>query len=232
MKQIRVALIVDFNENKHTHLALNDAVAHARSHVKFDVNTTWFPTDKITNPALFANVFQAVWLTPGSPYRNDSGVYDTIQWARQNNFPILGTCGGFQYMVVEYARNVLGLKDAGHEESEPGVSQLVISKLSCSLKGQQEEVYITDRDSWLYKILKKEIITGYFNCNYGVNPDYQKKIDQYPFVFTAFSTTGEVRGLELKNHSFFKGTLFQPPLDSAPENPNPLIVNFFESVSN
>ena len=230
MKRIHIALVGDFNENKHTHLALNEAVAHARSHVRFDVKTPWFPTENITDPALFATEFNALWITPGSPYKNDPGVYDTIQWARQNNFPTLGTCGGFQYMVVEYARNRVGLNDAGHEESEPEVSQLVISKLSCSLKGQQEEVYITDRESWLYKVLKRDKIIGFFNCNYGVNPLYQSKINQYPFAFTAFSPDGEVRGLELKTHPFFRGTLFQPPLESTAEKPNPLIVDFFESV--
>ncbi|HEY3403546.1 MAG TPA: hypothetical protein VGK59_09180 [Ohtaekwangia sp.] len=231
MKRIHVALVGDFNKNKHTHLALNDAVEHARAHINFELITTWFPTENIADPALFRNSFQAVWFTPGSPYKNDEAVYDTIQWVRENNFPALGTCGGFQYMVVEYARNVLDFRDAGHEESEPDVSQLVISKLSCSLKGQQEEVRITDRSSWLYHVLKQDKITGYFNCSYGVNPVYQEKINQYPFVFTAFSPEGEVRGLELKNHPFFKGTLFQPPLESTAEKPNPLLVSFFETVA-
>ena len=131
-------------------------------------------------------------------------------------------------MVVEYARNVLNVSDAGHEESEPGVAQLVISKLSCSLKGQQEEVIITDRTSWLYEVLKTDKITGYFNCSYGVNPEYQERLQQPPMVFTAFSTSGEVRGLEIKTHPFFKGTLFQPPLESTPEKPNPLIMSFFK----
>lgn len=133
--------------------------------------------------------------------------------------------------MVEYARNVLGYTDAGHEESEPGVSQLIISKLSCSLKGQQEEVNITDHDSWLYKVLKKEKFTGFFNCNYGVNCKFQDELNHYPFVFTAFSPNGEVRGLELKTHPFFKGTLFQPPLESSPGKPNPLLIDFFKMAA-
>jgi CTP synthase (UTP-ammonia lyase) len=134
-------------------------------------------------------------------------------------------------MIVEYARNVLGFTHAGHEESEPGVQQLIVSKLSCSLKGQQEEVHITDLDSWLYKVLQTTKITGHFNCSYGINPVYQKSLNRYPMVFTAFSPEGEVRALELKTHRFFRGTLFQPPLDSTPEKPNPLIMSFIHECS-
>lgn len=227
MKRMRVALVGDFNENKHTHVALNHAVEHCRGHLDFELQATWTPTDAI--PASLSQQVDALWITPGSPYKNDDAVYALIRWARENDFPILGTCGGFQYMVVEYARNVLGFPDAGHEESEPEVSQLVISKLSCSLKGQQEEVLLTDRTSWLYEVLKTDKIIGHFNCNYGVNRAYQEKLQQPPMVFTAFSTSGEVRGLEIKTHSFFNGTLFQPPLESTAEKPNPLILSFFKT---
>lgn len=226
MKRIRIALVGDFNENKHTHLALNNCVAECKGKLPFELDAVWTPTQTIGDPATFRQNTDGLWIAPGSPYENDEAVYRTIQWARENNFPILGICGGFQYMVVEYARNVLGISDAGHEESDPQVPELVISKLSCSLKGQQGEVIITDKQSWLYQVLKKDTFTGFFNCNYGVNPLYAKKLDQYPFVFTAFDPSGEVRALELKGHRFFKGTLFQPPLDSTPENPNPLIMSF------
>jgi len=225
MKRLSIALVGDFNENKHTHVALDHAIDHCRLHVNFELEATWIATDSI--PADLHKHVDGLWIAPGSPYKNDEAVYTLIRWARENNFPILGTCGGFQYMVVEYARNVLGFTDAGHEESEPGVEQLVISKLSCSMKGKQEAVYI-DRGSWLYQVLQADKITGHFNCNYGVNALHQAELNQLPLAFTAFSSSGEVRGLEINNHPFFKGTLFQPPLASTPENPNPLILSFFE----
>jgi CTP synthase (UTP-ammonia lyase) len=227
MKPLRISIIGDFTAGKHTHLALNEAVRHCQQHLEFSVETTWMGTENIPEPASLPNYTNALWIAPGSPYKNDEAVYKVIRWARENNFPLLGTCGGFQYMVVEYAKNVIGIVAAGHEESEPDASQLVITKLSCSLKGQHEEVLITDKDSWLYTVLKKDVITGFFNCNYGVNPAYTHKLQQTPFVFTAFSHNGEVRGLELKEHHFYKGTLFQPPLDSTPEKPNALIMDFF-----
>jgi CTP synthase (UTP-ammonia lyase) len=231
MKRIQVGLVGDFNENKHTHVALNKCVEHCKKQLHFQLEATWIPTESVTDSFLADHPYHGFWFTPGSPYNNDENVYHAIRWARENNFPALGTCGGFQYMIVEYARHVLGLQHAGHEESEPAQDQLIISKLSCSLKGQQEEVHITDLDSWLYKILGSNRITGHFNCNYGVNPVYQKALNQYPFVFTAFATNGEARAFEIKTHRFFKGTLFQPPLDSTAERPNPLIMDFFHECS-
>ena len=106
-----------------------------------------------------------------------------------------GSCGGFQYMLIEYAKNVLKIANAGHEESDPNAIP-VIAKLSCSLKGQEETISIPDENSWLYQTLKAKTYTGKYYCSYGVNPLYQKMLSQHPMVFTAFSPTGEARAFE------------------------------------
>jgi CTP synthase (UTP-ammonia lyase) len=230
-KRIKIGLVGDFDKKIVNHLAINESVIHAKPHLHFELETTWVPTETITENFLAQQNFNGFWVVPGSPYKNDEGVYKLIRWARENDFPLFGTCGGFQYMVVEYAKNVLGFRNAGHEESEPQVEQLVISKLACSLKATEEEVMITDKHSWLFQTLQKEKITGRFNCSYGLNPKFQPLIDQYPMVFTAFSAGGEARALELKGHRFYAATLFQPPLESTAENPNPLLISFFKKCS-
>jgi CTP synthase (UTP-ammonia lyase) len=230
-KRIQVGLVGDFSQNIYTHVKLNEAIEHCRPYLNFALEAIWIPTENVNESFLADHHFDGFWITPGSPYKNDEGVYNLIRWSRENNFPLFGTCGGFQYMVVEYARNVLLFDKAGHQESEPGAEQLIISRLSCSLKGQQEEVSIADQHSWLHEVLQANKITGYFNCSYGVNPVYQTLLNQYPMVFTAFSPTGEPRALELKTHRFFRATLFQPPLDSSAEKPNPLMLSFFNQCA-
>lgn len=230
-KRIQIGLVGDFDKNMYTHVALNNAIEHCRPKLHFQLEATWIPTQKINDVFLAQHTFEGFWVVPGSPYKNDEGVYKLIKWSRENNFPLYGSCGGFQYMLVEYARNVLGISKAGHEESEPQMEQLVISKLSCSLSGVAEEITITDKDSWLNEVLKTDKITGKFNCNYGVNAVYQNVLNQYPLVFTAFSPSGEPRAFELKAHRFYNGTLFQPPLDSSPVKPNPLLLSFFNKCS-
>jgi CTP synthase (UTP-ammonia lyase) len=230
-KRIQIGLVGDFSEKIHTHIALNDAIEHCKPHLGFRLEATWIPTNAINGNFLAQHRYNGFWIAPGSPYANDDGVFELIRYARENDFPLLGTCGGFQYMVVEYAKNVLGFSDAGHEESQPDAKQLIISKLACSLKGQQEKITITDRHSWLFDVLKKDSFTGSFYCGYGVNSAFTRLIDQYPFVFTAFSPDNEPRAFELKAHRFFAGTLFQPPLDSSPENPNSLLISFFKKCA-
>ena len=89
---------------------------------------------------------------------------------------------------------------------------------------------ITDKSSWIYKVLKTESITGHFYCSYGFNNIYEEKF-KGPFAFTAHSMEGDVHAIELKNHRFFNGTLFQPSLDSTIDSPNALIIDFFRKVS-
>jgi CTP synthase (UTP-ammonia lyase) len=230
-KRIQIGLIGDFSDAISTHVALNEAIGHCKPHVHFTLETPWIPTVSVTNSFLAQHTFEGFWIVPGSPYQNDEGVYALIRWARENNFPLLGTCGGFQYMLVEYARNVLGITKADHEETAAAAEQLIISKLSCSLKGQEEEIVITDPNSWLHEVLGVKQLTGKFYCSYGVNPRYQTILNQYPLIFTAFSTEREPRAFELKTHRFFKGTLFQPSLDSSSDKPNPLMISFFNHCS-
>lgn len=226
-KPLNIGIVGDYSDNIHTHVALNASVAHCLPQLQFALQARWIPTGDIDNTFLADHKFQGFWIAPGSPYANDTGVFELIRHCRENNIPMLGVCGGFQYMIVEFARNFLVIRDAAHAESD-GDGKFMISKLACSLKGQKEEVFISDDQSWLFEVLRKKSFTGYFNCSYGVNAAYQKILDQYPMVFTAHSPENEPRAFEFKAHRFYCGTLFQPSLDSTEENPNPLLMSFFK----
>lgn len=87
--------------------------------------------------------YDAFWCAPGSPYRSLTGALDAIRFAREERVPFIGTCGGFQHAVIEYARNVLGFADARHAEYDPyASSDLFISALSCSPFGETMRVEI------------------------------------------------------------------------------------------
>src|SRR5688572_8704612 len=147
MKRIKIALVGDFDEKISTLVALNQSIEHCRRHVPFELEAEWISTETIEKILPGLREYSGIWIVPGSPYKNDEGVYQVIRMAREDNISIMGSCGGFQYMILEYAKNVLKIKDAGHEECDSD-SVPVISKLSCSLKGQQELVSITDNGSW------------------------------------------------------------------------------------
>jgi CTP synthase (UTP-ammonia lyase) len=230
-KRIQIGLVGDFNARIINIVAVEKSIIHCRPHLHFNVEPVWLETSAIDQNFLAAHNFDGFWVVPGSPYKNDDGVYRLITWARENDFPLFGSCGGFQYMLVEYARNVLQMAHAGHEETEPANQHLVISRLACSLKASSEEVHVTDKKSWLYSVVRTDKFTGRFNCNYGVNPVFTNILNQYPLEFTAMSAEGEPRAFELKAHRFYVGTLFQPALDSTPEKPNEIVLEFLKKCS-
>ena len=84
--------------------------------------------------------FDGVWCVPASPYANTEGALNAIRVAREHRIPFLGTCGGFQHAVIEYARNVLGWTAADHAEVNPQAALALIAPLSCSLVEKTGEI--------------------------------------------------------------------------------------------
>ncbi len=119
-------------------MATNNAIQHAAAVFSRPLEAVWLPT----NQAHEFGKFQGLFCTPGSPYRSLEGALEGIRYARENGVPFMGTCGGFQHLAIEYARNVMGLRDATHAESDPYASCLFVTPLSCSLVGMTMEVTI------------------------------------------------------------------------------------------
>jgi CTP synthase (UTP-ammonia lyase) len=224
----RIAILGDFNPAYATHHALNDSVRQVKKLFKEEVQFDWISTDVFNAATAFNHLYSGLWIAPGSPYKDMRNVLDSIQYARKNNVPALGNCGGFQHMIIEFARNVCGIILADHEETNPGSPDLLISKLSCSLVQQQEELIIADKDSLLYKIVQRDRLTGKYFCSYGLNNSYVDVLESNGLTITARSVDGAVRAFEIKDHIFFVGTLFQPALSSAEEKPDPIISAFVQ----
>ena len=91
----------------------------------------WLATTELTSPEDLVG-YDAIWLVPASPYKNTEAAFIAARYARENSIPFLGTCGGFQHALIEYARNVLGWSDAAHAETDTEGS-MVIAPLTCSL---------------------------------------------------------------------------------------------------
>src|SRR6266853_911141 len=126
----RIALVGDFNRQVLAHLAIEKCFALAREAGSIWVEPVWVATEDIIegDERIFRN-FRGIWCVPASPYRNTAVALWAIQYARSRPVPFLGTCGGFQHAVLEYARNVLGLKQAGHAEITPHSALPLINPL-------------------------------------------------------------------------------------------------------
>src|ERR1700709_642337 len=131
---MKLAIIGDFNPENKTHIATDEAIGHAKKYLNIDIKAEWVATETvIENFASVTENYRGFLISPGSPYKSMVDVLEIIKYTRTNSIPTLGTCGGFQHMVIEFARNVLNIQDAEHAETNPYASNLVINPLSCSL---------------------------------------------------------------------------------------------------
>lgn len=208
MRTVRIGLVGDLDATVTAHQAIPIALQLAGELKEVEVNEIWLPTDEITSVNSLID-FDGLWCVPASPYRSLSGALIAIQFAREHHIPFLGTCGGFQHAIIEYARNVLGWRNAEHAESAPDASCAVISPLLCSLVEQSETVCIVP-DTRLAKAYGKlETHEGY-HCAYGINAEYRDALFGGSLKISAEDSRGEIRAVELDGHPFFVATLFQP----------------------
>ncbi|MCA9130181.1 MAG: hypothetical protein KDB22_24000 [Planctomycetales bacterium] len=223
MKPVPIAIIGEFSPSFEPHGATNAAIEHASNSLKQSFRADWISTEDVEQRLLES--FAGILIAPGSPYASLSNALNAIRFARENNLPCLGTCGGFQHIILEYARNVLGFDDAQHAEYDPFSSQLFVSKLDCSLVGRRMRLQFVNetRVARIYQSLEAD---EQYYCNFGVNPQFVDLLRSGPLQIVGKDAEGEVRVVELPDHPFFVGTLFVPQLNSTSATPHPLIKEF------
>ena len=204
----RIGLVGDYDASVPAHQAIPRALALAEEALNAPIAFRWLPTDTIDSDATLAQ-FDALWCVPASPYRSMEGALRAIRFARTQPRPFLGTCGGFQHAVLEYARNVLGWADADHAESSPDAVRPVIAPLICSLVEVTDRVRLHPGSRIAAAYGASEAIEGY-RCRYGLNPAFREAFLAGPLRVAAEDDAGDVRALELESHPFFVATLFQP----------------------
>lgn len=203
-----IALIGDYDASVPAHQAIPLALGLAGERIGRPTHFEWIPTDEIEGTARLTK-FDGVWCVPASPYRSMDGALTAIRFAREARLPYLGTCGGFQHAVIEYARNVLGWADAEHAETAPNAKRAVITPLECSLVEVADTVLLRPGTHIGQAYGRSEIVEGY-RCRYGLNPELLAQITSRNLCIAAEDRNGEVRALELEGHPFFVATLFQP----------------------
>ncbi|WFB11903.1 hypothetical protein LRS74_29395 [Streptomyces sp. LX-29] len=188
------------------------------------VDAYWIPTPDAEAPGALDG-FDAVWLVPGSPYASESGALNAVRTARERNIPFLGTCGGFQHALLEYARNVCGLTDVAHAENQPSAEDTLIVPLACSLIGHEGPVDIAP-GSLAERLLGAERTLERYHCSYGADPARLDALRAHGLRVTGTDEAGDARIVELPEHPFFLATLFQPELAGDGTRPHPLIRAF------
>jgi CTP synthase len=172
------------------------------------------------------------------------GIISVIKYARENKIPYFGLCYGMQLMVIEYARNILKLKDANTAEIDKNSKNLVIDIMPDQKKKIAEGNYggtmrlgayeaVLGRKTIAYEAYKTDAVIERHRHRYEVNPDYIEKITQAGLVFSGKSPDGtlmEIAELPKEKHPFFLGTQFHPEFLARPLNPHPLFTAFIKAA--
>jgi CTP synthase (UTP-ammonia lyase) len=239
---VRIGILGDFNAEFRSHHATNDSLQHSAKRLHIKVESAWLPTPSLLEPGASKALdsFDGFWASPGSPYKSFDGMLAGIEFARVHDRPFLATCGGFQYTLIECARNVLGIPDATTAEEDPKAKNIVVYPVACAvpnrdpkapkLSGKVNEIRLRP-GSYLAAFYGKETIAEEFFCNYEMNPEFEWMAMEAGFPIVARGSNEEPRAIESPAHLFFVATLFQPQLSSREGKPHPLISAFVQHVA-
>lgn len=228
-KLCRIALVGDYNPSVIAHQAIPLALDLAAQYHDVEVEGVWIHTSQIDNAEAVLADYDGLWCVPATPYSNMQGALDAIRVVREGGVPFLGTCGGFQHALLEYARNIRGLTGADHTESNPAASLPLIIPLTCSLVEKRGEIVLTEGSLLARSYGTLRAAEGY-RCSYGPNPLYADQLFAGGLRATAHDLDGEVRGAELCGHPFFAGVLFQPERRALKGELPPLVRDFVGTI--
>jgi CTP synthase (UTP-ammonia lyase) len=239
---VRIGILGDYDPKSPTLPAVEKSLQHVSAQLNTPVEAEWIATTSALAPGVGKKLesFDGLWAAPGSPYKSLDGMLKGIEFARTRDWPFLGTCGGFQYALIECVRNVLGIKDADTAENNSGSKNIVIYPVACAvptrtkgapkLYGSIPEIRLRP-GSYLQSFYGQDTVTEEFFCNFEVNPDYEWAAMEAGFPVVARGPQGEVRAIESPTHRFYVATLFQPQLSSQPGKPHPVVMAFVQAAA-
>lgn len=229
MADLRIGVVGDRDDAIVAHRAVPLALERAAAMQGHALRVEWIPTDEIEATRRVLG-YHGLWCVPGSPYRSMAGALVAIRHARECPVPFLGTCGGFQHALIEYARNVHGWSDAEHAETAPGAARAVVVPLECALVEVAEPVRLLPGTRLARAYGGTSAHEGY-HCRYGLEPRFRGTLLRGALRATAEDERGEVRAVELEGHPFFVATLFQPERAALEGRPVPLAAAFLAAAA-
>ena len=237
---VNIALVGKYNLQD-AYKSIREAFVHAGAENECRVNVVYIHSENIndSNAAELLKDMDGVLVAPGFGERGLEGKISAVRYARENGVPFFGICLGMQMCVVEFARNVLGMKGAHSTEVNPGTEYPVINLMedqkSTTSKGGTMRLgaYKCElRKGFLAeKIYGKSIISERHRHRYEFNSDYLSAFEQAGMFSTGRNPdTKLVEIVEIPEHPFFVGVQFHPEYKSTPENPQPLFVAFVKAA--
>ena len=235
--EVDIALVGKYVELQDAYKAILESFVHAGAANECKVNVHSIHSEFLDRSNVDEKLgkMDAVLVAPGFGERGLEGKVVAVQYAREHNVPFFGICLGMQMAVVEFARDVVGLKDAISTEVNPAtpvpIIDLMEDQKSTTIKGGTMRLGAydcrLDKDSLAYRIYGTDMISERHRHRYEFNNDYLPAVEAAGMKATGRNPeTGLVEIVEIPEHPFFIGVQFHPELKSTPEHPQPIFVAF------
>ena len=240
-KQVTVAIVGKYVALHDAYLSVVEALKHGGIANKANVNIRWIDAEMLTpeNIEEYLHDVDGILVPGGFGHRGTEGKIMAIHYARTQKIPFLGLCLGMQLAIVEFARNVLGLKDAASIELEPDTPHPVIALMPeqngvTNLGGTLRlGAYpcVLEKGSLAEKLYQEREISERHRHRYEVNNDYRDLLTGHGMSLSGLSPDGRiVEMIELKDHPFFIATQAHPEFKSRPNHAHPLFKGFIEAA--
>lgn len=241
IEKVKIGLVGKYVELHDAYKSIVEAFVHAGVKNKSKVEIKWIQSDDLTsdNIAKSLNDVHGVLVAPGFGNRGIEGKLQAIKYTRENNIPFFGICLGMQCAVIEFAQNVLDIKEALSTEfdektSEPVISlmseQKNITQMGGTMRLGSYPCEIKD-DTLAASIYGEKLINERHRHRYEFNNKYLEQLEKNGMIASGINPeSGLVEIVEIPSHPFFIGSQFHPELKSTVLNPQPIFVSFIKAV--
>ena len=250
-REVNVSFVGKYTELKDSYKSINEALEHAGIKNKAQVNINFVEAENITSKNIRKTLknADAVLVPGGFGERGIEGMILACKYARENDIPYLGICLGMQVAIIEYARNVLKLKDANSTEFNQDTKHPVIGLITewSDITGKKEkrsknsdlggtmrlggQLCVLKKKSNSYKMYKKKEIIERHRHRYEVNPNYKSEMINNGLDVVGTSIDGKlVEMIEIPNHKWFLACQFHPEFTSNPRDGHPIFNSYIKST--
>ena len=240
-KKVNIAIVGKYVKLEYSYLSVVESIKHAAYENGVKANIKFIDCETVTSKNAKEKLqgIDGIIVPGGFGGRGIEGKIQTVKYARENNIPFLGICLGMQMAVVEFARDILNIKDANSlefdEKTKNPVIHIMESQKNITKKGGTMRLgaypCILKKSSLASKLYKTEEISERHRHRYEFNNEYRKEMEDNGMTISGTSPDGElVEIIEIKNHPYFIASQFHPELKSRPDKPHPLFVGLLKAA--
>lgn len=247
--EVKIAFIGKYLDLKESYKSLIEALTHSGAHTDTKINIKWIDSSLLDSSNVNNELVDVdgILIPGGFGERGIDGKILATKYAREHNIPFLGICLGMQLALIEFARNVLGLKDANSTEFDKNTKEPVIYLIEDFIDSEGKKQFRTHnspmggtmrlgeypcnlkKDTKVYAAYNNDIIKERHRHRYEANIKYREVLEKNGMIISGESNS-LIETIELKDHPWFVGVQFHPEFTSKLQNPNPIILEFIKQT--